>query len=104
MNDPLLHYNATSQTWLLWLKAHPKANRTEAYLDATGTLHLKVNAPPVEGEANKAIIQWVSKQLKHPKRAITLVKGETASLKCLSIKAIEPSTISAFWMTLPAKD
>jgi uncharacterized protein YggU (UPF0235/DUF167 family) len=53
---------------------NPKAHKTEAYFDADGLLHLEVAAPPIEGESYKAIISWLSKQLKPPKQAITLLK------------------------------
>ena len=96
-------YNATTQRWLLWLKAHPKAHKTQAYFDADSVLHLKVAAPPIEGEANKAIIHWLSKQLNRPKQAITLLKGETAALKCFEIQHISSVEVALFLQAISIK-
>jgi uncharacterized protein (TIGR00251 family) len=45
----------------------------------------RLAAPPVEGAANEALIALVAKAFGVPKRAVTLVAGETARLKRLAI-------------------
>jgi uncharacterized protein YggU (UPF0235/DUF167 family) len=42
-------------------------------------------APPVEGAANAALVPLVAKAFGVPKRAVTLIAGDTSRLKRLSI-------------------
>ncbi len=55
---------------------------------ADGLAHLKarVTAVPEKGKANKALIVLLSKRLKVPKTAISVVSGETARQKILRIE------------------
>lgn len=54
---------------------------------ADGLAHLKarVTAVPEKGKANKALVALLSKTLKVPKSAISVVSGETARQKILRI-------------------
>ena len=55
---------------------------------ADGLAHLKarVTAVPEKGKANKALIVLLSKRLKVPKTAISVVSGDTARQKILRIE------------------
>lgn len=52
---------------------------TEEYFAA------RVNAPPVEGAANAALVALVARTFDVPRRAVTLIAGDTARLKRLAI-------------------
>ena len=49
-------------------------------------LHLRVTAPPVDSAANAAVIELLASALDLPKRAVTIVRGETARLKHLQVE------------------
>lgn len=49
------------------------------------TLKVWVNAPPIEGKANAAVIHLLSKYLSIPKRSIRLVSGEKGKHKVIEI-------------------
>ena len=57
-------------------------------VSADGLAHLKarVSAVPEKGKANKALIALLSKALKVPKSAISVVSGETSRQKILRIE------------------
>ena len=44
---------------------------------------IKITAQPIEGKANKALIEFLSKHFKIPKSGIEIVKGETTKEKTL---------------------
>ena len=44
-------------------------------------LKIKLTAPPVDNKANKALIEYLSKQLKIPKTSIELKSGATSKNK-----------------------
>lgn len=53
------------------------------------------NAPPVDGEANDAVIALLSKALKVPRSSITIVKGHNARLKLIQIEGLTDQEILA---------
>lgn len=53
-----------------------------------GALKVALTAPPVEGAANKALIEYVAKLLGVPRSSVTLVSGETSRNKTVSIAGI----------------
>jgi uncharacterized protein YggU (UPF0235/DUF167 family) len=48
-------------------------------------LKARVSAPPVEGEANAALVRLIAKALGVPRGAVRLVSGDTARLKLLEV-------------------
>lgn len=48
-------------------------------------LKARVAAPPVEGEANAALVRLIAKALGLPRSGVRLVSGEAARLKLLEI-------------------
>ncbi len=55
------------------------------------SLKVKVNAPPVEGAANKNLIALISRLLRVAKGNIEIKQGETSRNKLLLIKGISLS-------------
>jgi len=73
----------------LRLKVKPASKTDEIVREADGSLKVKIKAQPVEGKANKYLLEYLSKVLNLPKSKITLLKGETNSFKTLEIEATE---------------
>ena len=73
----------------VWLavSVQPNAKRTAADGLHDGTLRVRLGAPPVDGKANQLLIDWLAGELGLPKRAVSLVRGETSRRKWLAIDA-----------------
>ncbi len=71
----------------LRIKVKPGSKTNEIIREADGLLKVKIKAPPVEGKANKYLIEYLSEILKMPKSKIILLKGETNSFKTIEIEA-----------------
>ncbi len=70
----------------LTIRVTPRARKTEfSGIMEDGTVRIRVAAPPVEGKANKALINYLSKVLKVRKRQIEIVAGEKGLDKIVSI-------------------
>ena len=72
------------------VKVSPNASRNEilGWEDSPqGDRHLRIRlqAPPIDGKANKALLAFLSKQLKISKSKITLLKGQSSRIKTLEI-------------------
>lgn len=77
---------------LLQIKISPNASKNAIIRDETG-LKVKLTAQPIEGKANKALIEFLSKQFKIPKTSIEILKGETSKEKILLLKIFDNDKI-----------
>lgn len=73
----------------LHIKVKPASKTDEIIREADGGIKVKIKAPPVEGKANKYLIEYLSGVLCISKSKIVLLKGETNSYKTLEIDAEE---------------
>jgi len=67
----------------------PNAKKNEiAGFDSQGILKIKVTARPVEGKANEALIELLSKSLRLPKSGINIKQGLTSKNKLVEITGL----------------
>jgi len=71
----------------------PRAKKTEAAGERGGALVVRVAAPPVEGAANEALIDFLSASLRVPRRAIRIVSGEHGRLKRVAIEGVAAADV-----------
>ena len=71
----------------------PRSSRDEILGLENGVYRVKLTAPPVDGKANKALIAFLSKTLRVPKRAITIVSGGKSRDKTLSIEGMSAGDV-----------
>jgi uncharacterized protein (TIGR00251 family) len=57
-------------------------------------LKARVSAPPVDGEANAALIALIAKTLKTPRSAVRIVSGDTARVKQLEIDGVDEARLA----------
>ena len=70
----------------LTVRVTPRARRTEvAEILEDGTLRIRLTAPPVEGKANAALIDFLAEVLHTRKNRIEIVAGEKGLDKIISI-------------------
>jgi uncharacterized protein (TIGR00251 family) len=67
----------------------PNAKKTEFAGYREGELVLRLNAPAIEGKANKAAIEFVSRFFDVPRSAVFLIKGERSRHKIFQIVGLE---------------
>lgn len=77
---------------VLQLKISPNASKNAILKDDTG-IKIKLTAQPIEGKANKALVEFLSKQLKIPKTSIEILRGETSKDKILLLKNVKDDKI-----------
>ncbi|SFU98056.1 hypothetical protein SAMN05216350_110116 [Polaromonas sp. YR568] len=83
---------------LLDIHVVPNAAKTQAVglHGETGelALRLRLQAPPVDGKANQALVKWLAGCLGIPQQAVTLARGETSRRKQLRVAAAAASRAS----------
>ena len=63
------------------IKVQPRSSRNQISGVQDGALKVKLTAPPVEGEANQALINFFARLLKIPRKNIVLIRGEISLSK-----------------------
>ena len=69
---------------MLKLRISPNASKNQIITDGD-IIKLKITAQPIEGKANKAVIEYLSKLFKIAKSNIEIVKGDTSKEKTIFI-------------------
>jgi uncharacterized protein (TIGR00251 family) len=94
---PDLPFMRTEKNGDVLLDVHvvPNAARTQA-MGLHGeagdlALRLRLQAPPVDGKANQALVKWLAGCLGVPQQAVTLARGETSRRKQLRVQALAAS-------------
>ena len=75
----------TKDGYIAQIKISPNAKKNEI-VKADDLTKIKVTAQPIDGKANKALIDFLSKEFKIPKTSIIILKGETSKEKTLLFK------------------
>jgi len=63
----------------------PNAKKTEVIGVLGDTLKLKLQAQPIEGKANEALIKFLAKTLSVPRSALTITHGQTSKKKLIEV-------------------
>ena len=79
----------------LWVVVQPRASRTRAVGEHGGLLKIQLAAPPVDGEANAELVEFVARWLKVPRRQVTIASGETSRRKRLVIQGVDAASAEA---------
>ena len=70
------------------LRVHPRSSRNRVMGFREDVLHVRVTAPPVGGEANRAVIALLAESLAVPKSLIRIVRGHTSRDKSLDVETV----------------
>ncbi len=74
------------------IRVQPGASKNEIVFTPDG-VKVRLQAPAVEGKANKACVQFLSKQLGIPKRRIAITRGERARVKEITVSGTDAGEI-----------
>ncbi len=76
------------------VKIIPRAKRNEvAGVMDDGSIRIRIAAPPVEGAANHALVEFLSDLLHIHKSQIEIVAGVTSERKLISLVGITPQAV-----------
>jgi len=88
-----LHASGSGIT--LTLHIQPGAKKTEISGLHGDALKIRLHAPPVDGKANAALIDYLAEVLNLPRSAITLKSGQTSRRKVVAVEGIAAEAILA---------
>ena len=79
--------SATAEGVRIALQITPNAKKTEILGVSGDVLRLKLQAPPVDGKANEALIRYLADVLDVPKSRVQITHGLSGRKKLLEIRA-----------------
>lgn len=70
------------------VKVHPRARKNAITGEVGEALKLSLTAPPVEGRANEACIEFFANVLKVPRSSITIAAGQNSRNKVIRVSGL----------------
>ena len=78
---------------LVQFKISPNSSKNEIIKTEEG-VKIKITAQPIDGKANKALVEYLSKEFKIAKTYIEIVKGTTNKEKTVLFKIFEEEKVN----------
>ena len=92
-NNPSQPWQQDGEALLLRVFVQPRASRNQFCGIHEGELKLRLTSPPVDGAANECCREFLAKQLKVPKSAVSLISGDSSRHKRLRISGVTTQQI-----------
>ena len=90
--------SSTTRGATLVVRLTPRGGRDAIEgVGADGELKVRVAAPPVDGAANRALIQLLADALGVPRNAVRVVAGETARTKRVAVEGVAAADVASRW-------
>lgn len=82
----VIHDSPSGATFAV--KVHPRAKKNAITGEVGDALKLALTAPPVDGKANEACIEFFAKLLKVPRSSVTIASGQTSRNKVVRVAGL----------------
>jgi uncharacterized protein (TIGR00251 family) len=89
-NSPL---RETAEGAILDVWVQPRASKDRIAGVHGGAVKLQIASPPVDGEANDALIRFVAKALGRPRSTVEIVRGLCGRRKTLLLRGLTPAQV-----------
>jgi hypothetical protein len=91
MNDWSIAESNGSVTFAV--RVAPRSSRNQIVGVEGGTLKIKLTAPPVEGAANAALIEFIAQWLGVRRSAVSIVSGNKTRNKLVRVSGVTPEQV-----------
>ena len=75
------------------VKVHPRARKNAITGTMGDALKLALTAPPVEGRANQAVIEFFVDLFQIPRSSVTIASGETSRNKVVRVSGMNRAAV-----------
>ena len=80
---------------LVAIRVQPRASRDRVLGERDGAIAIALKAPPVDGEANAALLTFVARRLALAQRRVELVRGHSSRQKWIRVDGLEAAVVRA---------
>jgi len=75
------------------VKIHPRAKKNAITGQVGDALKVALTAPPIDGKANQACIEFFAKLLNVPRSSVTIAAGQTSRNKVIRVAGLSAEEI-----------
>ena len=75
------------------VKIHPRAKKNAITGEAGDAIKLALTAPPLDGRANQACIEFFANLLDVPRSSVTIASGETSRRKVIRVAGLSADAV-----------
>jgi uncharacterized protein len=75
------------------VRVHPRAKKNAITGEVGGALKVSLTAPPIDGKANTACVEFFAKLLKVPRSSVTIASGQTSRQKVIRISGLSAEEV-----------
>jgi len=75
------------------IKVHPRAKKNAITGEVGDALKVALTAPPMDGKANEACIEFFAKLLKVPRSSVTIASGLTSRNKVIRVAGLSAEEV-----------
>jgi uncharacterized protein (TIGR00251 family) len=75
------------------VKVHPRAKKSAITGEVGNALKLSLTAPPVDGKANEACIEFFAKLLNLSRSSVTIAAGQTSRNKVIRVAGLSAEEV-----------
>ncbi|HUO14827.1 MAG TPA: DUF167 domain-containing protein [Verrucomicrobiae bacterium] len=83
---PVIHENSSGVTFAV--KVHPRAKKNAITGEIGDALKVSLTAPPIEGRANEACIEFFANLLEVSRSSITIASGQSSRNKVIHVAGV----------------
>ncbi len=83
--------NSSSVTFVV--KVHPRAKKNAITGELGDALKVSLTAPPIEGRANDACIEFFANLLKVPRSSVTIASGQKGRRKVIRVSGLSAEEV-----------
>ena len=84
----MIPFHETSAGVSFAVKVQPRAKKNAITGELGDALKLSLTAPPVEGRANQACIEFFANLLEVPRSSVTIASGQTSRRKVIAVAGL----------------
>ena len=75
------------------VKVHPRAKKNGITGELGDALKVSLTAPPIDGRANEACIEFFAKLLEVPRSSVTIASGQTSRQKVIRVTGLSAEEV-----------
>jgi|SRR5437667_11319479 len=87
--------NETSSGITVAIKVHPRAKKNAITGEIGDSLKVSLTAPPIDGKANQACIEFFANLLKVPRSSVTIASGLNSRNKVVRVAGLSGKEVGS---------
>ncbi len=88
----VIHETPTGATFAV--RIHPRAKKDAITGELGDALKVSLTAPPIDGKANQACIDFFAKLLMVPRSSVTIASGQTSRAKVIRVVGLSREEVT----------